>query len=116
VADQPDPDPPDPDPPDDDRPDDDRPRDAPVARRVVVCGRVQGVFFRDTCRRLAAGQGVAGWVRNTAGGGVEAWFEGDPQAVDRMVAWCRHGPSGARVREVEVVPETPVGSAGFRVM
>lgn len=83
--------------------------------RVVVSGRVQGVFFRDTCRRMAAGLGLAGWVRNTPGGGVEAWFEGDRPAVERMVSWCRQGPPGATVTALEVVPETPAGTAGFRV-
>ncbi len=86
-----------------------------VARRVVVSGRVQGVFFRDTCRRQAASAGLDGWVRNTPSGAVEAWFEGDSEAVDRMVAWCRQGPPGARVVEVEVIPETPAGTVGFRV-
>ena len=86
-----------------------------ACRRVVVSGRVQGVFFRDSCRRLAAAAGLTGWVRNTTGGGVEAWFEGDPPAVERMVAWCREGPPGARVAAVDVSPETPRGATGFRV-
>ena len=81
----------------------------------MVSGRVQGVFYRDTCRRLAAAAGLTGWVRNTASGAVEAWFEGDPAAVDRMVAWCHEGPPGARVVDVEVVPEIPAGASGFRV-
>ncbi len=89
--------------------------DEPACVRVVVSGRVQGVFYRDTCRRLAAGAGLAGWIRNTAEGGVEAWFEGDRSVVERMVAWCREGPPGARVTGVEVVPETPRGATGFRV-
>jgi acylphosphatase len=80
-----------------------------------VDGWVQGVFFRDTCRRMAASLGVHGWVRNCPDGRVEAWFEGDQTGVDRMVAWCREGPPGARVREVEVVGETPVGASRFRV-
>jgi acylphosphatase len=86
-----------------------------VARRVVVDGWVQGVFFRDTCRRMAASLGVHGWVRNRPDGRVEAWFEGDPTGVERMVGWCREGPPGARVSDVDVVPETPVGEGRFRV-
>ncbi len=53
---------------------------------------VQGVFFRDSCRKMAAAAGVTGWVRNRADGRVEAWLEGDRAAVERMVAWCRQGP------------------------
>jgi acylphosphatase len=66
-----------------------------VARRVVVSGRVQGVFFRDSCQRAASSRGVAGWVRNCSDGTVEAWFEGAPDAVSSMVDWCRSGPSRA---------------------
>jgi acylphosphatase len=83
--------------------------------RVVVSGRVQGVFYRDTCRRLAADAGLSGWVRNTGSGGVEAWFEGEGPAVQRLVDWCRQGPPGARVTGLEVVPETPGDERGFRV-
>lgn len=89
--------------------------DGVVARRVVVEGWVQGVFFRDTCRRMAASLDVGGWVRNTPDGRVEAWFEGDRDGVERMVGWCRQGPPGARVTDVEVVAETPAGEDRFRV-
>jgi acylphosphatase len=82
---------------------------------VVVDGRVQGVFFRDTCRRMAASCGVGGWVRNRADGLVEAWFEGDAAGVDLMVAWCRQGPPGAVVTGVEVVREAPAGERRFRI-
>ena len=85
------------------------------ARHVLVAGRVQGVWFRDTCCEQARNLGVAGWVRNLADGRVEALFEGAPGAVDRMVAWCHEGPSRARVDAVEVRSETPEGLAGFRV-
>ena len=87
-----------------------------VARRVVVSGRVQGVFFRDSCREEAVAAGVAGWVRNRPGDEVEAWFEGDPEAVERVVAWCRDGPSSAHVRGVDVSNEDPTGETGFRVL
>ncbi|MGH3098602.1 MAG: acylphosphatase [Streptosporangiales bacterium] len=83
--------------------------------RVVVSGRVQGVFFRDSCRREAAGRGVTGWVRNRPDGAVEACFEGEPDGVQTMVDWCRHGPRGAHVTEVEAVDEQPEGLAGFTV-
>lgn len=84
-------------------------------RRVVVSGRVQGVWFRESCGEQARTLGVAGWVRNLADGRVEAVFEGPPAAVDRMVAWSHEGPPRARVDGVEVVAEPPVGEAGFRV-
>lgn len=86
-----------------------------IRRRVVVSGRVQGVFFRDGCAREAGLLGVAGGVRNLWDGGVEAWFEGEAAAVDRMVEWCRQGPPRAVVTGVEVHDEEPVGERGFRV-
>lgn len=86
-----------------------------VRRRVTVGGRVQGVFFRDSCRREARARGVAGWVRNREDGAVEAVFEGDPAAVDRLVAWMRSGPRHARVESVDVLDEEPRGEQGFSV-
>ena len=84
-------------------------------RRVVVSGRVQGVFFRDTTRRRAEAAGVAGWVRNTPEGKVEAVFEGEPGAVDELVEFCRRGPSGAEVAGIEVEEEQPENLSGFAV-
>lgn len=86
-----------------------------IRMRVVVDGRVQGVFFRETCRRHADEAGVAGEVRNLPDGRVEAVFEGPAEAVERLVAWCRIGPPAAVVRSVEVHPEPPSGHTGFRV-
>jgi acylphosphatase len=86
-----------------------------VRRRVVVEGRVQGVWFRETCRRAAAAAGVSGWVRNRPDGRVESVFEGQPSAVERMVDWCRRGPSRAVVTGVEVFDEPPAGVSGFEV-
>ncbi len=76
---------------------------------------MQGVFFRDTTRRHAEAAGVAGWVRNTPDGTVEAVFEGEPEAVKEMVEFCRRGPSRAEVTSVEVVDEQPEGLSGFEV-
>lgn len=76
---------------------------------------MQGVWFRDSCRREAVAAGVAGWVRNLSDGTVEAAFEGPPAAVERVVEWCQSGPSGARVDAVDVSVESPVGERGFRV-
>lgn len=83
--------------------------------RVVVRGLVQGVYFRAETERLARSRGVAGWVRNVPDGSVEAVFEGEDGAVERMVEWCRRGPRGARVDAVEVSREEPRGERGFRV-
>jgi acylphosphatase len=86
-----------------------------IRRRVVVHGSVQGVFFRDSTRRRAQQHGIAGWVRNNWDGTVEAVFEGDEDAVERLVSFCREGPRGARVDRVEVADEEPEGLAGFDV-
>lgn len=86
-----------------------------VRRRVVVTGRVQGVFFRDSARREAAARHVSGWVRNRADGSVEAVFEGPPDAVEAMVSWARRGPRDAWVDTVEVHDEPPEGLDGFSV-
>jgi acylphosphatase len=64
---------------------------------------------------MAAEWGVAGWVRNTADGRVEAVFEGAAMAVDQMIAWCWSGPSRAVVTDVDVVDEPPAGEAAFFV-
>ncbi|HSJ17789.1 MAG TPA: acylphosphatase [Solirubrobacterales bacterium] len=85
-------------------------------RRVVVHGRVQGVFFRDTTRRRAIELGVAGWVRNNPDGTVEAAFEGGDDHVERMVRFAHEGPHGALVERVEVVEEPPEGMTGFRII
>ena len=84
-----------------------------IRRRVIVHGRVQGVFFRDTMRRMAQSRGVAGWASNTPEGTVEAAFEGEPEAVESMVRFCRQGPRGASVSRVEVFDEQPEGLTRF---
>ena len=78
-------------------------------------GRVQGVFFRDTCRREARARQVVGWVRNNHDGTVEAVFEGDPDAVSTMVDWAHAGPDPAQVSRVDVIVEEPEGLADFAV-
>lgn len=83
--------------------------------RVVVHGRVQGVYFRAACAAEASRHGVSGWVSNQPDGTVYAEFEGSPGAVDAMVAWCSTGPSRAHVTDVKVTPLEPTGEAGFSV-
>jgi acylphosphatase len=84
-----------------------------VRRRAVISGDVQGVFFRDTCHRVADEAGVAGWATNRSDGTVEVALEGDEQAVERVLQWCRAGPDHARVDSVEVREEEPQGASGF---
>ena len=83
--------------------------------RVVVRGAVQGVYFRVEARERARSRGVAGWIRNLPDGSVEAIFEGAPEHVDSLIAWCRRGPRGARVEAVSVGWEEPLGASGFEV-
>jgi len=87
-----------------------------IRRHVIVSGRVQGVWFRESTRREAERLGLAGWVRNLPDGNVEAVFEGPVHAVDEVTAWCHHGPSGARVTSVAPRSEPPEGLKGFRVL
>lgn len=86
-----------------------------VRRRVIVHGRVQGVWFRDSTRREAEAAGVAGWVANRADGAVEAVLEGDAASVERVIEFCRRGPRRAEVERVDVADEAPEGLAGFEV-
>jgi acylphosphatase len=87
----------------------------PVRKRLVVHGAVQGVFFRDTARRRARSLGVVGWIRNCPDGTVEAVVEGEPEAVEAMVRFCREGPEGARVDRVDEHDEQPEGLERFDV-
>jgi acylphosphatase len=82
---------------------------------VVVSGRVQGVWFRESCRREAEARGIAGWVANRADGRVEAVFEGAESDVAEVVAWCRVGPPRAVVTGIDLTPESPEDLIGFRV-
>ena len=81
---------------------------------MTISGQVQGVGFRYAVIGRARSRDVAGWVRNNSDGTVGAVFEGQPEAVDALVAWCRRGPPGARVDDVRVEMEAPSGQRGFR--
>ena len=72
--------------------------------RLVIHGRVQGVFFRDSMQREAQYQAVSGWVRNRSDGTVEATVQGEPSAVDAIVRWAHSGPPRAQVENVDIVP------------
>lgn len=82
---------------------------------VWVAGRVHGVAFRAFTINEASARHIAGWVRNTEDGRVEAVFEGGRSAVEAIVAWCRKGPPAARVTSMHVIWEEPTGETGFRV-
>ena len=86
-----------------------------MRKRVVAHGRVQGVFFRDSTRQRAQAAGVAGWMANRPDGSVEAVFEGEPDAVEKLVAWMHDGPRGAEVEHLDVDDEEPEGLSGFEV-
>jgi len=86
-----------------------------VRYRVLVSGQVQGVYFRDTCRRRARERGVSGWVRNLADGRVEAVFEGPAEDVHRLVEWTHRGPDLAVVADVAVQAEQPEGLRTFLI-
>jgi acylphosphatase len=83
--------------------------------RVRVSGRVQGVWFRDSCRREAERLGLTGFVRNEPDGTVAVEAEGADAAVDALVAWCRQGPPGARVSGVDVESVVTTGGDGFEI-
>lgn len=87
----------------------------PIRQRVIVSGRVQGVFFRDSVRRHALDRNLAGWVRNRDDGTVEAVFEGPEGDVEALIAFCRTGPESADVEGVEVSTEEPQGETAFSV-
>jgi acylphosphatase len=86
-----------------------------VRKRVRAHGRVHGVFFRDTLRRAAQREGVAGWAANRSDGTVEAVLEGEEEPVGRLVELCRSGPGHADVERLEVADEQPEGLAGFEI-
>jgi acylphosphatase len=87
----------------------------PIRRRVVVHGRVQGVFFRDSTQREASRRGLVGWVTNRGDGAVEAVFEGSPDDVDALIEFCESGPRAADVERMETSEEEPEGLSGFEV-
>ncbi|WP_040494316.1 acylphosphatase [Ilumatobacter nonamiensis] len=88
---------------------------AVVRCRAVIHGRVQGVFYRDSCQSEARRRGVTGWVRNNHNGTVEVVAEGERADVDALLDWCRSGPPRAAVTRIDVTDEDPVGESQFRV-
>ena len=85
------------------------------ALHLVIHGRVQGVYFRDSMRREAQKLGIAGWVRNRSDGTVEAVVQGEPADLDAIVRWAHHGPEYAHVGRVEIEPHEG-GYTNFEVI
>ena len=77
--------------------------------RCIAHGRVQGVFFRASTMEKAREYGLTGWVRNNPDGTVEAVFEGDEEAIEKMLQWCREGPPLAHVTKLDVIEEPFTG-------
>jgi acylphosphatase len=86
-----------------------------IARRLIIHGRVQGVFFRDSLRQRARDRDVAGWVTNREDGAVEALLEGPPEAIEEIITFARSGPPRASVERVEISEEPARDLTGFRV-
>jgi acylphosphatase len=80
-----------------------------IRAHVFISGRVQGVFFRSEVRQEAKKMGIAGWVRNTPDGKVEAVFEGEEKSVKEIIEFCKRGPPGASVTDVQVAWESYTG-------
>ncbi len=86
-----------------------------IRRRLVIRGRVQGVFFRNSVRERSMGEELAGWARNREDGTVEVVLEGRSQGVQSVIDFCRQGPSRAEVGDVEIHDEEPEGLSGFQL-
>jgi acylphosphatase len=88
-----------------------------VRARLVIQGRVQGVWYRGSMQEEARRLGVGGWVRNERDGSVVAEVEGERPAVDRLIAWAHQGPPGAHVGDVQVewIPGTGVEHGHFAI-
>jgi acylphosphatase len=82
---------------------------------VYISGKVQGVWFRASTKKIADELNLNGWVRNLPDGRVEAVFEGNPEAIERILEWCWKGPPGARVDKVEFTEEPVEGIIGFSI-
>ncbi len=86
-----------------------------IRTHLVICGKVQGVFFRDSIREAAANEAVAGWAANRDDGAVEVVLEGPERAVRAVAEYCRLGPVSARVDRVDERDESPEGLSGFEI-
>ena len=69
---------------------------------LIISGRVQGVFYRATCEKIAEGLGLNGWVRNLPSGQVEVLVQGEKEKIEKLISWCKKGPPSAKVSDVKV--------------
>lgn len=86
-----------------------------IAIRILVTGRVQGVFFRATTKEKADRLGITGWVRNTEDGNVEIHAEGSPEVLKQFQVWCRKGPPAARIDQVQSMDVPEEGFEAFEI-
>jgi acylphosphatase len=86
-----------------------------IRRRLMITGRLRDPLFRESYLREAQHLGVRGWALNREDGRTEAVFEGEPEAVDAMIAWARVGPAHTYVTSIEIVEEAPDGEEGFAI-
>jgi acylphosphatase len=90
---------------------------AMIRARIVISGRVQGVYFRASARDVARARRLSGWICNRLDGDVESVVEGEEDAVEAFIAWCHNGPAGAHVTAVQAAKEPYTGEFhGFRVV
>ncbi len=82
---------------------------------VRVTGKVQGVYFRVSAKQKAMNLGICGYVRNEPDGSVSLTIEGEDEAVNNMVNWCKQGPALARVKEIEVKSKLTQNFNGFEI-
>ena len=89
---------------------------ADLAVHIIVHGQVQGVFFRASAKAQALELGLTGWIRNLSNGTVEAHAEGDRDALDHFIKWCRGGPSSARVSRCDLEWIVPQAISSFKIL
>lgn len=76
--------------------------------RLLITGKVQGVFYRASCQEVAQRLGLNGWVKNLSDGNVESLVQGEKEKIEKLIAWCKKGPPGAVVSNLDVNWETVV--------
>ena len=86
------------------------------ASHIIVKGKVQGVFFRATTKKQADSLGIKGWVRNLPTGEVEAFLEGEEKNLNEMLLFCKEGPQGSQVDDIEIEEQTPEGLKEFEIL
>jgi acylphosphatase len=90
--------------------------DKKIRVHLIISGKVQGVYFRYNTQIIASQHNVTGWVRNLAGGQVEVVLEGDEINIGHVIRWCKTGPPGAEVENVDIQSERYIGEfKGFNV-